>query len=126
MSTRLFRHPDGALPNTLALAYSLTGYGGGLWLMATASWPWALAATLWFAHALIVYAYLFHEFANGKIFTATLDGRLIAIDRATGKTERVAQLPLDRHTYLGELTPLADGGALVQITSNTQDLVVLE
>lgn len=69
MSTRLFRHPDGALPNTLALAYALAGYGGGLWLMATASWPWALVGTLWFAHALIISAYLFHEFAHGTIFT---------------------------------------------------------
>ena len=69
MLTRLFRHTDGALPNTLALAYALAGYAGGLALMATASWPWALAATLWFAHALIVAAYLFHEFAHGTIFT---------------------------------------------------------
>ena len=69
MSTRLFRHADGALPNTLALAYALGGYAGGLWLMATASWPWALAGTLWFAHALIIAAYLFHEFAHGTIFT---------------------------------------------------------
>jgi fatty acid desaturase len=68
MSTRLFRHPDGALPNTLALVYSLAGHAGGLWLMATASWPVALAATLWFAHALVVSAYLFHEFAHGTIF----------------------------------------------------------
>jgi fatty acid desaturase len=37
--------------------------------MATASWPLALAATLWFAHALIVAAYLFHEFAHGTVFT---------------------------------------------------------
>jgi len=68
MPTRFFRHPDGALPNTLALAYALAGYAGGLWLMATASWPWALAATLWFAHALIISAYLFHEFAHGTVF----------------------------------------------------------
>ena len=69
MPTRLFRHADGALPNTLALGYALAGYAGGLWLMATASWPWALAGTLWFAHALIIAAYLFHEFAHGTIFT---------------------------------------------------------
>lgn len=68
MSTRLFRHPDGAVPNTLALAYALGGYAVGLWLMATASWPVALAATLVFAHALIISAYLFHEFAHGTIF----------------------------------------------------------
>lgn len=67
---RLFRYPDGAVPNTLALAYALAGYAGGLWLMANASWPLALAATLWFAHALIIAAYLFHEFAHHTIFTS--------------------------------------------------------
>jgi len=70
MPSRLFRHADGALPNTLALAYALAGYGGGLWLMIAAAWPWALAGTLWFAHALIVAAYLFHEFAHGTIFSS--------------------------------------------------------
>lgn len=70
MSTRLFRHPDGALPNTLALVYAITGYAGGLALMIAAPWPWALAATLWFAHALILSAYLFHEFAHGTIFSS--------------------------------------------------------
>jgi fatty acid desaturase len=68
MPLRLFRDPGGALPNTLALAYALTGYACGLWAMAAASWPVALATTLWFAHALIVAAYLFHEFAHGTVF----------------------------------------------------------
>ncbi len=36
--------------------------------MATAPLPVALAATLWFAHALIISAYLFHEFAHNTIF----------------------------------------------------------
>jgi fatty acid desaturase len=69
MATQLFRYTDGTLPNTLALAYPLAGYIGGLWLMIAAPWPWALAGTLWFAHALIIAAYLFHEFAHGTIFT---------------------------------------------------------
>lgn len=69
LSAHLFRHADGAAPNALALGYALGGYVGGLWLMAAASWPWALAGTLWFAHALVVAAYLFHEFAHGTIFT---------------------------------------------------------
>lgn len=69
MTTRLFRHTDSLLPNMLALAYTLVGYAGGLWLMATATWPVALVGTLWFAHALIIAAYLFHEFAHGTLFT---------------------------------------------------------
>ena len=64
LSTRVFRHPDGALPNLLAFAYLLAAYAGGLGLMAAGSWPAALAGTLWFAHGLIVAAYLFHEFAQ--------------------------------------------------------------
>lgn len=66
--TTLFRAPDGALPNTLALTYVGAGYLGGLWLMAIAPLPVALAATLWFGHALIVAAYLFHEFAHHTVF----------------------------------------------------------
>lgn len=68
MSPRVFRHPDGALPNLLAFAYLLAAYAGGLVLMAFGSWPAALAGTLWFAHGLIVAAYLFHEFAHGTVF----------------------------------------------------------
>ncbi len=55
---------------TLALAYAFSGYAGGLTLMIAAPWPWALGGTLWFAHALIISAYLFHEFAHGTIFSS--------------------------------------------------------
>ncbi|MDH2917542.1 MAG: fatty acid desaturase [Gallionella sp.] len=68
MRSRIFRHADGAIPNLLALSYVLSGYAIGLWLMATASLVVALLATLWFAHALIIAAYLFHEFAHDTIF----------------------------------------------------------
>lgn len=68
MRSRLFRHADGLIPNLLALLYALTGYVVGLWLMATANLGMALLAMLWFAHALIIAAYLFHEFAHDTIF----------------------------------------------------------
>lgn len=68
MSTRLFRHTDGVIPNLLAMAYALSGYAGGLWLMVTGNLAAALIGTLWFAHALIIAAYLFHEFAHDTIF----------------------------------------------------------
>ncbi len=69
MRSRIFRHADGVIPNLLAFTYVLSGYVIGLWLMATASLVVALLATLWFAHALIIAAYLFHEFAHDTIFT---------------------------------------------------------
>jgi len=68
MRSRIFRHTDGVIPNLLAFTYVLSGYVIGLWLMATASLVVALLATLWFAHALIIAAYLFHEFAHDTIF----------------------------------------------------------
>jgi fatty acid desaturase len=68
MSSRIFRYNDGIVPNLLAIAYALTGYAGGLWMMATGGLLVAMLGTLWFAHALILAAYLFHEFAHDTIF----------------------------------------------------------
>ncbi len=68
MPTRIFRHADGVIPNSIAITYALSGYGVGLWLMTSSNILVALAATLWFAHALIIAAYLFHEFAHDTIF----------------------------------------------------------
>ena len=68
MRTRIFRHADGILPNSLAITYALGGYGIGLWLMTSDNLLVALPATLWFAHALIIAAYLFHEFAHDTVF----------------------------------------------------------
>ena len=68
MRSRIFRHADGVIPNSLAITYALSGYGVGLWLMMSHDLLLALAATLWFAHALIIAAYLFHEFAHDTVF----------------------------------------------------------
>jgi fatty acid desaturase len=68
MRTRIFRHADGVIPNSIAITYALSGYGVGLWLMTSSNPMVALPATLWFAHALIIAAYLFHEFAHDTIF----------------------------------------------------------
>lgn len=65
----LFRYADGLLPNSLAMAYTLLGYLGGLALLFAAS-PWLNAlGTLLLAHAMIVAAYFIHEFAHGSIFS---------------------------------------------------------
>ncbi len=68
MGSLRFRHTDGILPNLSAITYALIGYAVGLWLMATGSIVVAVIGTLWFAHALIIAAYLFHEFAHDTIF----------------------------------------------------------
>ena len=68
MRARLFRYPDSFLPNLLAFAYVLVGYGVGLAGMAADSWLVNIPATLWFAHALVIAAYLVHECAHNTIF----------------------------------------------------------
>lgn len=121
MSTQLFRHANGALPNTLALTYALTGYAGGLWLMTFASWPWALAATLWFAHALIVSAYLFHEFAHGTIFASpvanTRGGVLMTwlTGSCYGRYEHLRRKHMRHHVDRADVISL-DTKALLQST----------
>ena len=63
-----FRYPDGPAPNAAALAYVVVGYGAGLAGMAARAWTVNVFATLWFAHALVIAAYLVHECAHNTIF----------------------------------------------------------
>ncbi|SDT18359.1 Fatty acid desaturase [Halopseudomonas xinjiangensis] len=66
----LFRYSDGPLPNILAMTYSLAGYVVGLGLLLADSWLLKAGGTLLLAHAMIIGAYLMHEFAHGTIFSA--------------------------------------------------------
>ncbi len=70
MSSLIFRHSDGIIPNLLAPSYAVSGYAIGQWLKATGSLPVAILANLWFAHALIIAAYLFHKFAHDNFIGA--------------------------------------------------------
>lgn len=68
MTTQLYRYADGRLPNSLAIAYALGGYVGGIALLFSSSGWLNAAGTLLLGHAMIVAAYLIHEFAHGTIF----------------------------------------------------------
>ncbi|MFO7706377.1 MAG: fatty acid desaturase [Halopseudomonas sp.] len=69
MSKPLFRSADGLLPNTLAITYSLVGYVLGIGLLLADAWLLKVVGTLLLAHAMIIGAYLMHEFAHGTIFS---------------------------------------------------------
>lgn len=68
MSTQLYRYADGRVANSLAIAYALGGYAAGVALLPADSWLANAAGTLLLGHAMIVAAYLIHEFAHGTIF----------------------------------------------------------
>ncbi|MEW5696962.1 MULTISPECIES: fatty acid desaturase family protein [Pseudomonas] len=73
MSTHVFRYADGRLANSLAIAYALGGYALGFALLFVDSWLINAAGTLLLGHAMIIAAYLIHEFAHGTIFAKPLN-----------------------------------------------------
>ena len=54
--------------NILAITYTLLGYYAGIWLLISASWLRNLLGIVLVTHALILSAYLAHEFTHGTIF----------------------------------------------------------
>jgi fatty acid desaturase len=73
---RIFRHAEGVLPNTLALAYTLAGYTVGVALLTAGHWLPNLLGVLLTAHCLVYAAYFIHEFAHQSIFrTAEANNR---------------------------------------------------
>lgn len=64
----IFRSPAGAVPNTLALGYTLGGYALGVALLTADAWGWNALGVLLTGHTLIYAAYFIHEFAHQSIF----------------------------------------------------------
>lgn len=76
----LFRHPGGALPNLLAIAYAFAGWATGVWLLTRSDFAYNTIGVLLTAHALVYSAYLIHECAHHTIFAVPADNdRLGAI-----------------------------------------------
>lgn len=69
MSKPLFRHADGALWNGAAMAYGVLGYSAGIAMLLADHALLNLMGTLLLAHALIISAYLIHEFAHTAVFS---------------------------------------------------------
>lgn len=69
MKKGLFRYRDGALPNTLALAYVALGYVGGFFLILDGAWYLNLIGVLLLGHSMVIAAYLIHECAHNTIFS---------------------------------------------------------
>lgn len=68
MSSQVFRYADGKLANSLAMAYALGGYVLGFSLLFAGNGWLNAVGTLLLGHAMVVAAYLIHEFAHGTIF----------------------------------------------------------
>ena len=64
----LFREPQGALMNGVALLYAVAGYVAGFAGLFHASWIVNALATLLLAHAMTIAAYLIHECGHNLVF----------------------------------------------------------
>jgi fatty acid desaturase len=69
----LWREPEGARPNTLALAYVFLGHAAGLALLVQDAWLAFAAGILLTAHTMIIAAYLVHECAHATLFADRRD-----------------------------------------------------
>lgn len=64
----VFRHADGVLPNTVALAGVLLGYPAGVVLLTVSAWGWNASGLLLLVVSLVWSAYFIHELAHHAIF----------------------------------------------------------
>lgn len=64
----MFRHADGALPNTVAMGVTVLGWPLGIWLLGQPAWTVNLAGVLLVVLTLTWSAYFIHEFAHQAIF----------------------------------------------------------
>src|SRR5690606_3755877 len=63
----IFRHPDGVVPNTLALGYALGGHLLALVLLGMGGW-WFVPGVLLLASSLVIAAFLIHECTHQTLF----------------------------------------------------------
>lgn len=71
-----FRHSGGAIPNTLAIAYTFLSYSVGVYLIASASWLVNAVGVAMIAHAMVVATCLIHECAHNTVFRSNYSNEL--------------------------------------------------
>jgi len=110
MKATLWREPEGALPNSLALGYAVAGYAAGFVLTAQASWWLAAAGALLTTHAMVIAAYLVHEAAHSTLFAAPAHNRIAGeamswiAGSAYASFERIRHLHLRHHRDRADVT----------------------
>jgi fatty acid desaturase len=100
---RLFREPEGALPNTLALGYALGGYALAFVALAGNGLASAIFGVLLAAHCMFIAAYLLHEAMHQTLFASRRVQRVAgeALSFVAGSSyasyERLRRLHLRHH-----------------------------
>jgi fatty acid desaturase len=106
----LWREPQGALPNSLALGYSVAGYVAGFVLMAQASCWLAATGVALTTHAMVIAAYLIHEAAHNTLFAAPAHNRVAGeamswiAGSAYASFERIRHMHIRHHRERTDVT----------------------
>ena len=109
-TSSLWREPAGALPNSLALGYVVSGYIAGFVLMAQPSLLLAPVGVLLTVHTMVIAAYLIHEAAHYNLFSSPTHNRIAgeAMSWIAGGTyasfERIRHLHLRHHRDRADVT----------------------
>jgi len=99
----LFREPEGALPNTLALGYALGGYALAFVALAGHGLASAVFGVLLAAHCMFIAAYLLHEAMHQTLFAGRRAHRVVGelLSFVAGSSyasyERLRRLHLRHH-----------------------------
>lgn len=103
MTTTIWREPEGALPNTLAIGYAVAGWLAGIALMAADTWWWNALGVALCWHAMVIAAYLIHESAHYTLFAAPAANRVVGevvnfvAGSAYASFERIRHMHLRHH-----------------------------
>jgi fatty acid desaturase len=106
----LWREPEGAIPNTLALGYAVLGWLVSFAFMAADGWELNAVGVLLCAHTMVMAAYLIHETAHYTLFASPAVNRIAgeAMNFIAGSAyasfERIRHMHLRHHRDRADVT----------------------
>ena len=106
----IWRHADGALPNTLALCYVPLAQIAGIALMSQPIWLLWIPGALLAAHAMVIAAYLIHDVAHQSVFASKQVTRVVGeglswvCGAAYAPFRRIQHMHIRHHADRADLT----------------------
>lgn len=103
LNINVWREPEGALPNTLAIGYAVAGWLASFALMTADAWWWNVLGVVLCWHTMVIAAYLIHETAHYTLFAAPAMNRTIGevvtfvAGAAYASFERIRHMHLRHH-----------------------------
>ncbi|MEO8038383.1 MAG: fatty acid desaturase, partial [Betaproteobacteria bacterium] len=104
----IWREPEGAIPNTLALGYATLGWSVSFVLMIMDGWWWNALGVLTCTHTMLIGAYLVHEAAHVTLFATPAANRMAGEAASFVAGSSYASYERIRHMHLRHHRDRAD------------------